>query len=504
MPGFKYSDSHRLSPENLAIYAGRFLPKLAWFATREHPYEPHYYQQLFHTMHNPKNGNLCRFRHLVAGRRGGKTLSAAWEVLFNILHPEVFHMDAHGEETARPLHVWVLTKDHPAGIPALLTFREVLRAAGLEHGREYKENRSMHWFEFENGAFVQFKTADEPEGLRGAGLDILWMDEAAFIPNERAWQVVRPALSDKLGLVISTTTPSGKNWFYNEFWGEEAMADDNQGRVEYRSIDNPYFPAEEWTYIMRTYHPMLFKQEYMASFDSMQGKELLGDWLHYYEKDELPHRKDVPAAYSPRSLNLDLFIGVDPAISLSDNADQFSMALIGVTQDRHQIYLLEQFSGRIPFPEQVDLIASWHQKWRPRLIAIEKNAYQAALAQQVVRTAGFPPVAAIFTKGKKYERILSMSPLFRISKILIRKDHRDFINEWLDYDSELKNPHDDCLDAVELALRAAGVLLPDIAIAEDNSDRPAADINELMQRDLPSASHRRDIYGVDDHLGGEW
>src|SRR6266566_1268134 len=198
MPGFKFDDGARLDRNGLALYASSFITKLAWFASRPQPYQPHYYQQLFHVLHNPDTGNLCRFRHLVAGRRGGKTLSAAWEVLFYVLHPEIFHLDAHGETSSRPLHVWVLTKDFPAGIPALLTFREVLHAAGLTHGVEYKENKGMHWFEFENGAFIQFKTAEEPEGLRGAGLDILWMDESAFIPNGRAWEVVRPALSDKL------------------------------------------------------------------------------------------------------------------------------------------------------------------------------------------------------------------------------------------------------------------------------------------------------------------
>src|SRR5205085_1636506 len=117
---------------------------------------------------------------------------------------------------------------------------------------------------------------------------------------------------------ISTTTPSGRNWFYDEFWNSEALEDPNQGQVEYRSIDNPYFPESEWGYLMRTYHPMLFKQEYMASFDSMQGKELMGEWLKYYEDDDLPRSSD-----NPKKLLLDTFIGVDPAISLADNADRF-------------------------------------------------------------------------------------------------------------------------------------------------------------------------------------
>lgn len=372
MPNFHYADEALYSPADLAQAAARYPYKYAWFL--EKGYTPQYWQALFHTNTDPTTDNLCRYRHLVAGRRGGKTLCAAWETVFYALHPEVFHYDAHGVEDDRPLHIWVLTKDYPTGMAALLAIRGVLKDAGLTHGVEYRENRGNRWFEFENGSFLQFKTADDPESLRGAGLDILWIDEAAFIPTGRAWEVASPALGDHQGIIITTTTPSGKNWFYKEFWGDDTKNSPDQGRVEYRSIDSEYFPEVEWRHQMRRMHPMIFRQEFMASFDAMAGRELQGDWLHYYEYDQLVDKygEGNPKRYD-ETLNLNLFIGVDPAISLSDKADRFVISLVGVTKDRTQAYLLEQFAGRIPFPEQVDLISEWHQKWRPQVIGIEKT-----------------------------------------------------------------------------------------------------------------------------------
>lgn len=499
MSRFKFNDSNHFNHQELMDYATPSIPKLAWFRTRPTPYEPHYYQTLFHTMHPAEDNRLCRFRHLVAGRRGGKTLSAAWEVLYYVANPKEFHKDFHGEDSDRPLHVWILTKDYPTGMAALMAFREALKDAGMSYGREYRENRGNRWFEFENGSFVQMKTADEPESLRGAGLDILWIDEAAFIQNGRAYEVVSPAIGDKQGAVITTTTPSGKNWFYDEFWGEKAMEDPTHGSVEYRSIDNPYFPREEWERFKRTYHPLLFKQEFMASFDSMAGKELPGDWLKYWSESHFAPPRD---AEDPARYDLNTYIGVDPAISLSDRADKFCISLIGVTKNRSQVYLLEQFSGRIPFPEQVELIWEWWQTYKPRLIGIEKNAYQAALAQAVIRHPNFPPVLALWTKGKKSERILAMSPYFKLGQVRIRKDHRDFINEWIDYDSELSNPHDDCLDSVEIALRTANVLLPEKPLAPGEVQKPASSVFELAQRDVPNPDPM--WAGVDEHLGAEW
>ena len=500
MPNYHHNDGIALTEQEIAALVGHYPYKFLWFAQRG--YKPHYWQLLFHTLTDATTDHLCRFRHLVAGRRGGKTLSAAWEVVFYALHPQAFHMDAHGVESDKPLHIWVITKDYPTGMAALLAIREVLEAAGCVQGREFKENRGNRWFEFENGTFLQFKTADDPETLRGAGLDIMWMDEAAFITNSRAWEVSRPALSDKLGLFMGTTTPDGKNWLWQEFWSEQSLAAPNQGRVEYWSLDNPYFTTGEWEEVRRTMHPMLFKQEFQASFDSMAGKELSGDWLTYYDMSEIEQYQRPDGSFE----GLNVYIAVDPAISLSDRADRFAITAIGVTKDNHQAYLIEQWAGQIPFPEQVDKINAWFHKYRPHFIGIERVAYQAALEQQVLRLEGLPPVVPLFAKGKKFERILAMSPLFKIGRIKIRKDHQDFINEWVDYDSTKKNPSDDCLDSMEMALRVAGVLLPGPQPARSapilqGATTTASAWQEIANKRFPLKS---DQHGIDEHLGHEW
>lgn len=482
MPSYKAREGVDLDAPALAKLIEPYAAKYAWFLSKE--YIPHYWQSLFHTMRN--SDQLCRFRHLVAGRRGGKTLSAAWETLYYLLHPEQFHRDAHAQENDRPLLAWVLTRDYPAGLPALMTFRECLRQAGLEPGVDYKEHKTNRWFEFPNGSFLAFKTADQPDSLRGAGLDWLWLDEAAFIADRAAYDVVQPALGDKLGLVVCTTTPSGKNWYFDEFWNEQALVDPIIGRVEYWSIDNPYFAEAEWQRFKRTYHPLMFKQEFCAAFDSMAGKELSGEWLKYYTAAELPERKD-----------LDFYVGVDPAISLADDADRFSLAVIALTKNNEQAYLVDQFAGRIPFAEQLEKIAEYNQLYHPVMIGVEANAYQAALAQQALRLPGMLPIAQLLARGKKSERILSMAPVFRLGRVKIRRDHADFINEWIDYDSTLKNPKDDCLDAVEIALRAAGALLPGMPEPSprvfEPDEEPAISLQDLAWRKQPRAEAFDDI-----------
>lgn len=499
MSRITYKDE--LTEKSLDQLIAPYAQKIQWFM--EKGYTPHYWQLLFHCLTNPDKGNLTRFRHIVAGRRGGKTMSAGWEVLYYALHPEVFHWHAHKRESHKPLHIWVLTKDHVMGRQSLLSLRNAIEDAGLVFGKEYRENKGHKYFEFENGSLIEFKTAEDPERLRGAGLDILWIDEAAIIDSKRSWEVVRPALSDKQGLVMCTTTPLGKNWYYDEFWSPEAMENEDVGRVEYRSIDNPYFAEEEWMDVKATYHPMQFRQEYMASFDAMEGKELHGSWLHYYSISDLPSTRSEITGLE--EYNLKIYIGIDPAASLADEADHFAAVAIGVTKDNSLAYILEVFKDKIDFPQQIDLIQQWHQKYRPIMIGIESVAYQKVLIQQASRIAGMPPIIPMAAPGRKFERILSMSPLFKLGKVRIRKEHLDFIEEWLNYDSTKKNPKDDVLDATEIALRTAGVLLSQTSHSVEifQIDKPGYTIEELMLRDLPTNRIAR-IGAYDDHMGEEW
>jgi phage terminase large subunit-like protein len=511
MPAWRF-DKPMLDEAAITDRIAAYAMKLAWFAKAG--YVPHYYQLLFHTasVGDTLERGLCRFRHLVAGRRGGKTLSAAWDVLYYLLHPEEFHWDYHRKKDDTPLYAWALAKDHPTGLASLQTFRKCLRDAGLENGVDYKEHKGNRWFEFPNGSFIHFRSAEDPQSLRGPGLDILWIDEAAFIPNRDALDVARPAMSEKRGMFISTTTPDGKNWLYNTFFQGGVLVDPEHARVEYRSLDNPYFPEEEWVYMANpeNYHPLLFRREYLAAFDAMAGKELPGDWLKYWVEETrenpmdliVPHTPDA-VADKPHGYDLDVWLGIDPAISLSDEADRFAITALGVTKGA-QGFILDQWAGRIAFPDQIDLIMEWYVRWKPIYIAVEVQAFQRAIEQQLTRIENIPNIIPMFAKGKKEERILSMAPLFKAGKVRINRSLNDFINEWVDYDSTKKNPADDCLDSAEIAIRAAGIWLPTTSQTPDRSNPEFDNFDELAWSRMPKEKSADEWRGVDEHLGGDW
>lgn len=505
MPTIRSKDGIGLVEQLVTPSVATYPHKFAWFTS--HGYKPHLWQLLFHGARR-ENDCLVRMRHLAAGRRGGKTKSAAWEVGYYSQHPEAFWWDAHRKVCHDPLWIWVVAKSYKLVRIALLEYLKVLRECGLQKGRDFQWNKSEGVIEFPDGTMVEFRTADDPDNLRGPGIDILWLEEAAMLTSDEPWNVIRPALSDKLGLLITTTTPKGKNWLWEEFWHKLAE-DPNQFRVEYTSIDNPYFAREEWEYAKATYHPLMFKQEYMGEFEAMAGVALSGEWLHYYVLGrETPLYDEDDIRLLPNAegkLGLRTFMAVDPATG--EGADDFAMSLIGVADNDSQVYLIKTFKEKIPFPEQIDLIQEWAQRYRPQYIGVEANAYQRVLVQQTHRLPGLPNIVAVFTSGRdkesKKKRILAMSPLFKSGRIRIHRHQRDFIDQWISYDPSLSKPKDDLLDATEIALNLAGILLPrDLDANAIESEFKTPTLQEEMEAHLAllDPSKKR---GWDEELGAE-
>jgi len=74
---------------------------------------------------------------------------------------------------------------------------------------------------FLNGSVLEFKSADEPDSLRGAGDDLVHviLDEAAYIDKD-TWGIISFAMADNEASAALISTPnrhSPKNWFH-EMW----------------------------------------------------------------------------------------------------------------------------------------------------------------------------------------------------------------------------------------------------------------------------------------------
>ena len=225
---------------------------------------------------------------LITGIGGGKTIAGANECL------KLQLQIPNG-------HTLIIGPSYPLLKVAIRTYLEYL-PPGLVAKEFSKTEKELTLI---NGHLVEFKSADDPNSLRGPGPDIIWIDEAAFI-SEEAWRVVysRSHRTKRCHLLL-TSTPAGQTWLYNEVWLKAAQGDPQYDVITYWTIDNPYVDKEVIEQARKTLLPEFFRQEYEASFEAGTGR-VFKVW------DRRIHMYDPAAVILDKTWHR--LLGLDPGI----------------------------------------------------------------------------------------------------------------------------------------------------------------------------------------------
>jgi phage terminase large subunit len=194
-----------------------------------------------------------RFKLLCSGRRFGKTyLCIARLITWAASKPNSLN--------------WYVTANYR--MAKQIAWRQLKNM--VPPGICVKRNETDLLIELSNGSIISLKGADNADSLRGVSLSSLVIDEAAYVKQE-AWEMVlRPALSDQGGPAWFITTPAGLNWFH-DLW-EQAADEDDWSTFSYTTIQGGNVPAEEVEAARRTLDERTFRQEYLASFETLSGR----------------------------------------------------------------------------------------------------------------------------------------------------------------------------------------------------------------------------------------
>lgn len=193
----------------------------------------------------------ARFKVMDCGRRWGKTITES-----NWLDEGAIN---HGGEN------WWIS---PVYAQSKAVFRQKT-AAAKKGGADiaFKDvSQSELRIEYKSGGVEHFKSADNPDTLRGAGLKRVVIDEAARCKRDVWEEVIRPAVSDTRGSVLFGSTPKGKNWFY-ELWtrGQDPLQTEFKS-WKFPTADNPLISADDIQHARESLPLDVFNQEYLAEF----------------------------------------------------------------------------------------------------------------------------------------------------------------------------------------------------------------------------------------------
>ena len=382
-------------------------------------YQAHPSQQLIH------DDRGYRFRAVCCGRRWGKTRFAAAELF-----------DIAGERGG--LYAWVAPTYYIAE-----RGQKALREISGDFIQFKGVNPVRALFTGGGGQVeILFLSADNPDTILGDGFDGVIVDEAARIERS-VWEMnIRPALADKQGWAVLISTPRARNWFFDFHTRGRDPRETLYRSYSFTSLDNPYFPREEWEEAKRTTPQDIFKQEYEAQF--------LEDSAGVFRNLDACLLPQVPAVTSDMVAGCDLAKHTDWTVLVA--MDRKTGACVDM--DRFQ---------RLDWPIQKERILAFCRKWRCILVMDATGAGDPIYDDLA---SVYPRIESVkFTNQKKVELIQRLV-------VAIEQRQVSWPREWEVLTDELKRYeyavgsggsitysapsgfHDDCV--IALALAASG------------------------------------------------
>lgn len=250
-----------------------------------------------------------------------------------------------------------------------------------------------------SGGTVQVRSADDPQSLRGEGLDFLVMDECAFIA-EAAWtEALRPALSDRRGRALFISTPKGRNWFWR-MWQMGQQPNEQWASWRFPTVTNPYIDQGEIDAARDGLPERVFRQEFLAEFIEDAG----GVFRRVMEAA-------TATALDQAAPGHEYVIGVD----WGKSADFTVLAVLDVV-DRALVHV-DRFN-QIDYTVQVGRLKALCERFRPTAVIAERNSIGEPLIEQLQRD-GLPVQAFTTTNASKTVAIEALALAFERGNVTV-------------------------------------------------------------------------------------
>lgn len=187
---------------------------------------------------------------------------------------------------------------------------------------------------------------------------------------------------------------------------------------------------------------IIFNCQYQCDTEAMKGEIFQYDQCQQIPEEDWPDHK-----------SLRVFMGIDLAISESEQADKFAIVVIGISKDRSGYYVLDYYENQLRFKEQTKKILEYYRRWRPIRCAIETNQYQAAQYQTLKEKNPDIRLKKIQTDKDKITRAWKLSAIFEDNRVFFRKGIQALLIEHMVLFPNHR--YKDLFDAFDLSVEAS-------------------------------------------------
>lgn len=247
-------------------YQSSKMPEMG-LKNKKFNYEPSEYALAFHNAPH-------RFRYLCWGIKSGKSYVGAVETARTAIR-------------YKNIVVWVIgaTNWHTEEAE-----RMVLSILDAQQGIIISRQENKRRYVLYNGTVIQFRSGVKPNNLRGPNVHFAWVDEAAFLSEDCFREITKRTAVTK-GRIICTTTPYGKNWYYEECIeagmpasGPYGEFSDEKGRrwcSHRKTSEFPWVDEEELDDHRKRMSKLDYEQEFEAKYTARANAAFKKINFHY-------------------------------------------------------------------------------------------------------------------------------------------------------------------------------------------------------------------------------
>lgn len=328
------------------------------------------------------------------------------------------------------------------------------------------------------GRGAQIAIVDDPFGS--------WEDALSDNQRRLVWEWYQTTLRTRLtptGTIILVMT----RWHVDDLVGRLIKHMQNDGVLQWEVINLPAIAGEDdllhrevgqalWPQRFSLENleetradmgPFKFGAMYQQNPQSTENAVFKAEWLSWYTQTMI---QSVNGTWFYNSEPLEIFGGIDLAMSERNNADEFCFVTIGKTATG-KIIVLDSAQGHFNPDEQYRITKAAYAKWGHKLVEVETNQGQVYFYNTMSKQIPMRPKSH---STSKYGRISDLSPLFEQGRVYLREALDEeggfddpfriqgrrvhhvawpIYEQYVTYNSNIS--HDDRMDALEMAIDLA-------------------------------------------------
>jgi len=255
----------------------------------------------------------------------------------------------------------------------------------------YKESKGTIEVPGRKG-IIYIRSTENPNVIEGMTLRWIWGDEAGQMKLQ-AWINIQGRVSILKGRVFFSTTPYTLNWLRRDFYENWKKGNTDYEVVQFRSVDNPYFPQEEFDRVQSTMDRRTFERRYCGLFTKMEGLVYEDFNFNTHTITVLPEKFDIvisgvdwgfaaPAANIIIGIKDNVFYIIDEFYKEGKTTDELALVAKGFLDK----YLVNKFYCDSAEP---DRIAAFKKAGLPAVGSDKDITYGISKVQEIIRSNRF-------------------------------------------------------------------------------------------------------------------